>query len=365
MQLSIRPEDLTRNEPMRATVHQTLGRELSGWVDNFGEGLPSVTISGHTGWRFAPGNNKGNNKDGLHAFEDLNKLVQHDFSEAKQDAIDKGTNPAKVQLLFVDVLDSFAWSVMPTQFILRRSKSRPLLFQYNITLQAISTDIDKADLRWPDLGNPSNGLFALRNTIDQLASAQGRVGGWVSAAIQGGGGYLANIAARVSAFTSFATGVFSTVNNLITTAGSFVGGVSNYLLDLAKKVATVGANIFKTINSLFDMPAFLKANLIAMAAAFNEVRCIFSNSLRQREVYEQYTSLCGASNCSSTTGGGPVSPLAGLNVFASMAPVPELITMTTAAISSVAVLMNMDPVLSPLPALELSRHVGNIVTGVL
>lgn len=359
--LSIRPEDLTRNEPTRATVHQTLGRDLSGWVDNFGEGLPSVTLAGHTGWRFSP----GNDKDGLHAFESLNKLVQHDFNKEKQDAIDRGGNPASVKLLFVDVLDDFAWSVVPTQFILRRSKSRPLLFQYNITLQAISTDVSRAEIRWPTTGSPQNGLFSLNLALDKMLAAELLIPAWVDQALLGESGYSTSLAAQISAFTSFAAHIFSTASELITAAGGMLNGPSSYLIGLARKVASAGANIFRMLNGLFDLPAFLKANLITMAASFNEVLCIFSNSLSQREVYEQYTSLRGASNCSSTTGGSPISPLTGINVFQQMAPAPELITMSTAAISSVAVLMNMDPVLSPLPMLEISRHLGNIVQGVL
>ena len=128
--LKVRPEDLTRNEPARATVNQTLGREVSGWVDHFGEGLPSVSISGHTGWRDVA----GSGVDGARAFDQLNQLVAHDFPAAKQAAIDRGSDPADVKLLFVDMLDDFAWSVVPTTFTLRRNKSSPLLYRYNISL---------------------------------------------------------------------------------------------------------------------------------------------------------------------------------------------------------------------------------------
>jgi hypothetical protein len=359
VQLSIRPEDLTRNEPVRATVHQTLGRGISGWADNFGRGLPSVTISGHTGWRFS----HGSNMDGAEAFEALNQLVVHDFSAAKQAAIDSGSNPASVQLLFIDTLDNFAWSVLPMQFILRRSKSRPLLFQYNITLQAVNTEIEVGEILVPNLGNPSNGLFALRHVIDDLTKVEHEIGGWVAAALHTNTGGIDGIASRVSAFTSFATGIFSAANVALTANGSFTHDVPNYLIALGARVARVGANLFKTINSQQNIPNLLMSNLIAVATSFNDVLCIFSNSLRQREVYEQYTGLNGASSCSSTTGGSPINQLLGINVFQEMLPEKEVITMSTAAISSIAVLMNMDPVLSPLPMSEISRHVGNIAGG--
>ena len=46
--LVIRPEELTRTDPSRINDTRTLG---GAWSDNFGEGLSSLTISGHTGWR--------------------------------------------------------------------------------------------------------------------------------------------------------------------------------------------------------------------------------------------------------------------------------------------------------------------------
>ena len=83
--LKVRPEDLTRTEPSRITVHQTLGRDRSGWADNFGAGLPTVTIAGHTGWR-----DTGTGEDGVKAFERLNTLVMQSYHAARQAAISVG-----------------------------------------------------------------------------------------------------------------------------------------------------------------------------------------------------------------------------------------------------------------------------------
>ena len=355
-QLSIRPEDLTRNEPTRATVHQTLGREISGWVDHFGTGLPSVTIAGHTGWRYAP----GNYKDGAQAFEDLNQMVVHDYNAAKQYSIDHGDDPAGVKLLFVDTLDNFAWSIIPTQFILRRSKSRPLLYQYNMTLQAIATNIDVQPIQTPKLGNASNGLFALKRSIVVLTAAQAGVGGWVSAAVKQETGFLVSIAARVAAFTSFATGMFTAVSGIIAGAKGVITGIVNDVIGIAKDLANVGIRIFRVVNQIAGIGDFLKASLLAVATAFNEVLCIFSNSLRSKKTYEQYTGLYGASTCSSTTGGSMPSPFADVNAFLAMYPQPSPITLGPKTLSSIKVLLNMDPILSPLPLSEIGRHAGNI-----
>src|SRR5277367_3573779 len=48
LNLVIRPEELTRTDPSRMTVQQTLG---GAWADDFGPGLGSINISGTTGWR--------------------------------------------------------------------------------------------------------------------------------------------------------------------------------------------------------------------------------------------------------------------------------------------------------------------------
>ena len=53
--LPIRPEDLSRMESSRSTVHQTLGQDTAGWVDSFGAALPTCTISGNSWWRYAAG----------------------------------------------------------------------------------------------------------------------------------------------------------------------------------------------------------------------------------------------------------------------------------------------------------------------
>lgn len=358
--LAIRPEDLTRQEPTRATVHQTLSPEMSGWVDSFGEGLPSLTISGNTGWRFT----EGTKLDGEGSFMALNQLVQHDYSAARQKFIDGGLDPSAVKLIFIDSLDNFAWSVVPTQFTLRRSKSRPLLFQYNIALQAISTNVDFQPIKIPNLGNASNGLFALRNSIAVIDDLTPMLPEWVGAAIKGQTSFLGDIAATVANFATMANNVFKKVQSTIAGAKNVVVGLTNEAIGIAKQIASVGVNIFRTISSITNIPEFLKANLIAVTAAFNEVLCIFANSLRQRKVYEQYTGLYGASNCSSTVGGNPPSPYANQNVFNQIAPVPSVVGLGTTASASMSAIQNADAVLSPMNLAEMNRHAFNIVKGV-
>lgn len=352
--LPIRPEDLSRNESSRATVHQTLGREVAGWVDNFGPGLPSVSISGNTGWRYS----QGLKLDGYGSFEALNQLVQRDYHAAKQAAIDAGNDPARVRLLFVDALDGFAWSVVPMQFVLRRSKSRPLLFQYNIVLQALSTTPDAPVVTAPNYGNSGLARTSLNTANDSLkANIQDLVFPPLVMPSPSTGGLLKDL-------VDISTGIFDLVNSTIKDITNFTGGIANSLLEIARDMAQVGLNVFRTVQAITNLPTDIRTQAAQIAAAFNAVACIFQNALRPRKPYEQYDGLYGASNCSSTTGGRAPSPYAGLNVFNLMLPTGSAVNITSSAMFSVAAIRNADPVLAPMSMAEVERNTAAIVQGV-
>lgn len=358
--LNVRPEDLTRNEPARATVHQTLGRDTTGWVDHFGEGLPSVTIAGHTGWRHA----LGTGMDGVQAFQALNDLVAHAYPQAKQAAIDRGTDPAQVKLLFVDMLDDFAWSVVPTNFVLRRSKSRPLLMQYNISLQAVSTSVDSGVLQLPFFGNVFGGLNALDRLMEKFSSFEWQVEDWVSRALAFVDRGLGPIASTVKTFVGMTNRALGAVNTVVRGAKNVINGTANRLIGIASDLASVGVNVFRTINNIRNLPSDLKAAIGRVASAYNELLCIFSNSLRQRKTYEEYAGLYGASNCSSTTGGRQDSAYANMNAFELMQPARDNAAFSSSALAGVSSLSRMDPVMAPMPMPEIGRHLSNVVVGV-
>lgn len=351
--LPVRPEDLTRNESARATVHQTLGKGVQGWVDHFGEGLPSVSIAGHTGWGYKP----GLGRDGFESFEVLNDLIVHRYPEALQQAAETGRDPSSVKLLFVDMLDNFAWEVVPTQFVLRRSKSRPLLFQYNINLQAVSTQVDGGLARFlPNLGSISGGLGALDTILGKFAG--------FTDMLKGALGGLKAIAGNVTRFVNSAVNVIKAVRNVVSATTGFITGAAGLVIGIAKAISMAGREVFRTLAAIASIPRVAKAALSQIGAAFHEVVCIFSNSLRPRGQYEQFDGLYGASNCSSTTGGRMPGAFSNQNVFALMnekAKAP--VTLSGAAISSVNSIVASDPVLSPMPPQEIARHLDIITAG--
>lgn len=357
--LVVRPEDLTRNQPSRISVNQTLGRDVCGWVDNFGEGLPSITIAGHTGW------GGGGRPDGAKGFDQLNQLVAHEYHEAKQAAIDSGTDPATVQLIFADLLDDFTYSVAPTTFVLRRSRSRPLLFQYNITLQAVSTSIDTPFMVLPFNGGLMAGLGSLGSAISKLQGFVAKIKGMVASAVSYVTAGLSPIANTAKQFANLSTGIFTATRDAIGAIQGGASSVANNLIGIAHDMAKVGVNVFRTISAIEGLPSSLKAELTQVASAYNEVVCIFRNSLRPALVYEDYNGLYGASNCSSTTGGNQASIYADRNAFDLLRRDSGPVSMSSSAIAGVNSLSRSDPVLAPTPINEMNRLLNNVVNGVL
>lgn len=124
IRLALRPEDLTWSEPSRMAVINTFG---GAWIDSFGPGIATITIAGHTGWR------GGSDGDWLARFERLHKEVFAGWHDKTKGAAD--LTPLAYD--FVDGLDERVAKVVPQSFTLRRSRSRPLLVQYNIQLLVI------------------------------------------------------------------------------------------------------------------------------------------------------------------------------------------------------------------------------------
>lgn len=129
-----RPEELTYTHPTRASVIQTLG---GAWVDDFGEGIVDITLSGHTGWRAneAPLKNGVTQPDGMDKAMTLRTLFSETFHQLRLTAANSGIDPDDaVKLYFVDTLNKTHWQIYPVSFQLRRNKSRPLLYQYQLRM---------------------------------------------------------------------------------------------------------------------------------------------------------------------------------------------------------------------------------------
>lgn len=358
VQFVVRPEELQRTEPARVATHQTLGREVVGWADHFGAGLPTINISGHTGWR-----QHSSFGDGAKEFERLNEVVAKQYPDAKQRAIDSGRDPSLVRLIFVDGLNNSVWTVEPTTFTLRRSRSRPLLFQYNIVMTAIDTSASSPSVVVPFLGDIIPGANALSRSVSTLSGHASGVEGLVNDAMRYVTDGWSPVGGTVREFMNMTNRIYSAVDGVTRAASGGISSISNILSGTAADLAMIGTNIFRTISSVASIPQDLLHKIGRIGSSYQEVYCIFRNSMRPRKVYEDYDSIFGASNCSSTTGGRNFSAFSENNVFDLALDRSSPVSFNEQALSSMSALRSYDPISYQLTPAELNRYLSEIVNG--
>lgn len=348
--LAIRPEDLTRSDPSRLNVQQTLG---GAWGDNFGTGLQQITISGITGWR----RGASDGLDGSERFAQLYEQVYTGWHKHRADATAAGKDPDKVQLVFADALDNFAVVVAPNNFVLRRSRSRPLLFQYQIAMTVLDKNIDLAAYLQP-ASNPldaaikqSTGLDSLTDSINSLTSTIQSI----SSAID------ASLVAPVQAFMDQTARLYGSVRGAIA-AGT---GIAGQLISVAQMTARAGINIFRTFAAVASIPTQAKALLMQVVGAYTNIWCVLRNALNQQIYYPDYAPMFGASNCSSTSGGRPISILSGQNPFYSVVPTTEPlpVQISQTAQNNLSVLAANDPVLAPMSTASIGSTLTQVTGG--
>ena len=362
--LVIRPEDLTRSDPSRISVQQTLGSSV--WADNFGPGLPTISINGHTGWRRTEAG-AGNGGDGVERFQQLNEAVFKAWHERRRLAANAGMDPDRVKLIFADALDGFAGVVAPMTFTLRRSRSRPLLAQYQIAMTVVDQEIDQpyylslaaggqlGYLIRSDAQNAPGVLQALG--LESLTASVNSI----TAVLQSVQAVIdANLRAPVVAFMNQTARLYGAVRGAISAASNIAGS----LINIAQTTAQAGANLFRTLAAVVGIPQIAKSLLMRVAGAYTNIFCVLRNAFRQQIFFRDYSDIYGASNCSSTAGGRPISSLAGENPFYRVVPTsqPLPLTATSQAQAGFLSLANSDPVLAPLSAMNI-RGVLRAISG--
>jgi hypothetical protein len=345
---------LTRSDPSRITTTQTLA---GAWSDNFGPGIPTITISGHTGWhRSQEGTDT---PDGLQRFKNLRAQVFDDWHSRKQDAIKAGRDPDLIQLIFADKLDDFVCVVAPQVFVLRRSKAQPLYVQYQISMIVLDQIIDSV---------PNSTVF-LQNIpispVDLLASALVSLGTSTTnlqTYLQDIQNYIdSTIATPVKAFMLKTANLYSTVSNNINQASA----IADELVHVAHLTAQVGMNIFRTVAAVAGIPSFTKLRLMQVAGEYSNIFCVLRNAFTQQAFYQDYSPLYGSSNCSSTNGGGPPSQYIDTNPFFAVVPAnpPLPVTISTSALQGMQTVAATDLVQSPLTTAQIGGYLSTINSG--
>lgn len=338
VKLVIRPEELVRNEPSRLMTHQTLG---GAWADSFGAGVPTVSLNGHTGW------GAGNRPSGLDEFQNLHGTIFKRWHEERAYAVDSGLDPDKVKLIFHDKLDDFTWVVAPQSFVLRRSKTRPLLAQYQISLTWLSDDVAESifalsALGWDDDVLTSLGLDSLENSLRMIDEFASELAANIS-------NFLGAINDQVAGFVNLTARALKAVQSVIASGMKIVDATTNGLIAIATNLTRAAANICRTITAIVTLPQRIQARFSMVAAAFTNAHCVMTNAFRKRTFLPDYSGLYGASTCSSTAGGSPISRYANSNPFPILFPTTtSQFSVSQSAAQSLDKLVKTDVVLNPM-----------------
>jgi hypothetical protein len=330
------------------TVQQTIG---GAFVDDFGAGLTQINISGNTGWRGFSG------IDGMTFFQQLRAASFTNWHIARNNAVIKGKNPDLVQLIFTDALNSTLDLVIPTNFTLRRSRSRPLLCMYQISMIGLG-DVDPPSSGsggWLSGLVQALGLQSVVSAIKQIVSAVKSAVNFVESDIIG----------PITSFMNMACSIFNEAVAIVETPAALVSLVTG----TAQSIAQCGFNMFTTLGSVESNAANVTGSLMQVQAAFSDIACAFSNAIAQTQTYPVYTGLYGASNCSSTVpGSSPQSQytLNGTNPFYDVmgTNMPPPIQVSQAAQQAINTILYTDPVLAPLTPAQLATLATTITNGI-
>ena len=145
---TLNPEEYSQSEPNKATVTQTMG---GAFVDQFGAGLVEITLKGTTGFK----NGTNDPSNGFEKFKELRDLIRESY---------KNTDVSN-EMKFYNYTDEEYWYVFVERFSLLRSRSRTLLFQYDIKLTATRKLSDSTENTSGDVGN----IFAVRDTTESAS----------------------------------------------------------------------------------------------------------------------------------------------------------------------------------------------------
>lgn len=349
----IKPEELTRTEPSRTFAVNALG---GAWVDSFGRGLATLTISGNTGWRA-----RGSGGDGVAQFTKLRDEFIHAWHDLREMKANAGVDPDEVRLIFIDPLNgNYVADVVPTNFTLRRSKSQPLLLMYNIVLTVTN---DKAQVPTAEavspINDPAAALDSLKKSVSDINEIQKSLRGAIK--------QVGDFGQQVHQWTDETFGpVMALAKEVIQTAHdakTLISATGQVVVDLAADLSAVGHQMWSAVAEVASLPNAVLGEVGRIKSAMSNLKCVLLNGYKAAYTAESYADWYGASNCSSTLG-GQVSPLAGTNPFDNKVMRP-IINVTPSAVAAIKPAKAQPRDLTaPVDTAEKSRHLAAISDGV-
>jgi hypothetical protein len=240
-----------------------------------------------------------------------------------------------------------------------------LLRQFNIRLAVVR-----------DLSDPPSAEFD--SIMDAITSVAGRVGsaldGLVSAAsgqarsastLSGMGRYLGPLAGAGSEFLTKSKSLLDTVRTSVQSVTGTIDDTLRPVFDLTRDIQQAGRNIFHATDVIAGVPNHVVNEINAIAGNLHGAYCNIVNGFDRIESIFDLDPLFGASNCSSTGGGRPISPWENANPFESLSPSVPPAPQTTASRDAMRWAQSLDPVASPQTAAHAADRLNRINEGLL
>ena len=293
----VNPEDFDYNRPERVRVTQTLG---DPFIDDFGIGMPTLNVKGTTGWRTRPGIN---GKDGHGAFRELHRDFFDRFFKLREDQISAGGDPDQIKLWVVNNVDQMSFAVVPTDFKLLRSKSRPLLYQYDLSftvvkdltqLQSTSyTDPLSVETNWQDAFRERHPY--LSNSIDVAQS--------LIDSVENGYRIIHRVLTPVFEAASVFIGGLGAVLDVMDLGANHVASIIN---GVANKLDTALNAVRNTQEFINDLPLEIMLAINHLQSSIHEIECYLSKGA-QDSWLPDFSPIEGVSDCATTRGINPGS----------------------------------------------------------
>jgi hypothetical protein len=291
--LNVRPEDLSVPESSRAEVQQTLG---GAWGDVWGKGLPLITLNGNTGWRGAF------LMSGVDAFFALKTVIFDEWHSRRLKLVQQGQDPNQVKLIYADALNQRTDYVIPMSFVLRRSKGRPLLYNYSIQLKVVgdaSASQSLLDEITGALNNPLRFLAGIAGLGDAVIEAQ-----YIASTVVN---TVGAVCSGVASFINIGVGVLQTIGGIASTLNGDFDQAGSAILNVGQTYSMAAHNAFSALAADPSLPPQQALPVMQMASLWGGSACLIRNSFNAYPTYPTYDALVGASYCSSTGGGDPPS----------------------------------------------------------
>jgi len=189
----VKPENIVYSRVARGAVTNTEG---SAFLDDFGQGVGRITVQGNTGWQ---GDN-GITGWGLLNIKALQALFI-DYLARRQAIAGLGLpivgDPSVVSLLLFDMVNLQASLVYPTELTTAKDRSRPLLYNYRLSLIILS-DLMADLIGALEIPDPLNQLSPFLNIFTQGSLFTSPVTGTIASSI--GSGLISSLKAVGSFF---------------------------------------------------------------------------------------------------------------------------------------------------------------------